>query len=534
MKYKVCILAAGKGTRVSYSEIINKALLPVGDKSAISHIIDKFPEEVEIVIPLGYNGSQIKDFIELAHPERKVTFVEVDKWDGPGSGPGYSLLSCKKHLQCPFIFTACDTIVLENVPEPSMNWLGTGKVSILKDSKDYCVAEVAHKCVTKFYDKVDTATLLKTCLDYENILNNAFIGIAGILDYEAFWEGLEGDTHLIRNELQVSNGLGSLIPMTLEAVPFTWFDIGNQTSYEYTNRYFNKNKVLMKHDEFIYFEKDLVIKYFNNLDIVKKRIERAKILLPFVPKIYKHRNNFYAYKKISGRMLSQITNKKVFSQLLDFYNEKLWKKKVLSSKQKTEFKNACSNFYKKKTEERIKSFYEKTDMKDKEDIINGIKVPSLSSLLKKIDWKYLEEGIPVLFHGDFQPENIIVKGDHSFVLIDWRQDFNGIIDYGDIYYDFAKLYHALIINGAIIRNNQFEINIEKDGITYDFLAKGNLLEYKTVFEKFIDDKGYDINKIKILTSLIFLNIAALHHDPYNKFLYYLGKSTLFENLQEDI
>ena len=28
------------------------------------------------------------------------------------------------------------------------------------------------------------------------------------------------------------------------------------------------------------------------------------------------------------------------------------------------------------------------------------------------------------------------------IFLDWRQNFGGIINYGDIYYDLAKLYHG--------------------------------------------------------------------------------------------
>ena len=250
--YKVCILAAGKGSRVPYSKIINKALLPVGDQAAISHIINKFPKNIGIVIPVGYNSDQVKDFVSLAHPNRKITFVDVDNWEREGSGPGYSLLSCKPHLNCPFIFTSCDTIVLENAPEPDKNWIGVAPVS---DSKDFCVAEVYDKLVQTFYDKVETHILIKTCRDYKTILHNAFIGMAGVHDYKVFWKALEGEKNqLIRNELQVSNGLNKLIECELHTVPFTWFDVGSKVSYEYTSRYFNKNRVLTKNDEFIYFE----------------------------------------------------------------------------------------------------------------------------------------------------------------------------------------------------------------------------------------------------------------------------------------
>ena len=65
MHYKVCILAAGKNESVSYAKDFHIALLPIGTKSTLSKIIEKFPKEVEVVIAIGYNGKLIKDFIKI-------------------------------------------------------------------------------------------------------------------------------------------------------------------------------------------------------------------------------------------------------------------------------------------------------------------------------------------------------------------------------------------------------------------------------------------------------------------------------------
>ena len=55
MKYKVCILAAGVGSRMEpFTQHINKSLLPVDLKASISHIIEKFDVNIEIVIAGGH------------------------------------------------------------------------------------------------------------------------------------------------------------------------------------------------------------------------------------------------------------------------------------------------------------------------------------------------------------------------------------------------------------------------------------------------------------------------------------------------
>jgi hypothetical protein len=46
--------------------------------------------------------------------------------------------------------------------------------------------------------------------------------------------------------------------------------------------------------------------------------------------------------------------------------------------------------------------------------------------------------------------------------------------------------------------------------------------------------NFSLKKIRILTGLIYLNIAALHHYPYSLFLYALGKSMLKKELSANL
>ena len=84
MIYKVFIPTAGLGTRLGQlSKNINKALVAVDNKPVISHVIEKFPKNVEIVVALGYKGNLVRDYLQIAHPDRKMTFVDVDPYCGP-------------------------------------------------------------------------------------------------------------------------------------------------------------------------------------------------------------------------------------------------------------------------------------------------------------------------------------------------------------------------------------------------------------------------------------------------------------------
>jgi phosphoheptose isomerase/dTDP-glucose pyrophosphorylase len=528
MEYKVCILAAGQGTRLSYAKDYHKALLPVGEKSALSHIIDKFPKNIEIVIAVGYNAHLIRDFVNIAYRNRKITLVDINPYQGEGSGPGYSLYSCRHHLNCPFIFTSADTIVEDIIPEPSTNWLG---VAHCNNPEDYCIAGVYGGLVKEFYIKRPMNELLKSSEDPELIFNNAFIGMAGVFDYSSFWQGFEKNHQKVQGEVQVMDGLEELVPSGLFAKPFTWFDTGNDVNYYFANKHFSKLQLLAKPGESIYFEDGLVIKYFADKQIIKDRVDRANQLKGLVPEIKLACDNFYAYEYVDGVTLSRVQELEVFERFLNFCKDNLWKSVDIDDSARANFKNALKTFYFDKTNDRIEKFYKETGVEDRSEKINGVLMPPLKDLLKQVDWESLFDSQPVLFHGDLQPENILVTGS-GFCLIDWRHNFGDVKDYGDVYYDLAKLYHALIISHEIIRKGEYNISQDNGNVVFSYLLKNNLLKFKDSLDKFIVDNGYDLKKIKLLTSLIFLNISPMHNYPYNMFLYYLGKEMLYKSIND--
>ena len=49
------------------------------------------------------------------------------------------------------------------------------------------------------------------------------------------------------------------------------------------------------------------------------------------------------------------------------------------------FKEKCFDFYYEKTLSRISLLFERNNLVDKEEVINGIKIPKISDLLTKID-----------------------------------------------------------------------------------------------------------------------------------------------------
>ncbi|HEX8965921.1 MAG TPA: hypothetical protein VF820_05815, partial [Patescibacteria group bacterium] len=519
--YTVLITASGKGSKLGeLTKFINKTLVRVGRKPAISYIIERYPKNTNFVITLGHFGDQVKDFLEIAYPQNKFTFVNVDRYEGKGSSLGYSLLKAAPYLQKPFIYHASDTIVYERIAKPTSNWIG-GFNGI--GSSNYTSFNVLNNRIQKILNKgiIDP--------DYLHI------GLVGISDYEKFWKFLEElhNSNIYKDELADFHVLNEMIANGAEfkiREYKKWDDVGNLDALQRARQNINEPfQILEKPKESIYFINNNVIKFFSNEENVQQRVKRAKILKGLVPSVKKVTKNYYMYGYVKGELYADIANESNFSKLLKWAFDNLWKPSNEVSN--NQFKMICYNFYYQKTKKRINEFLKTRSLIDQETIINGEKTPSLENLLSLVDFDMLSDGIQTNFHGDFILDNII-KTKNEFILLDWRQNFGGLLKSGDIYYDLAKLNHNLIINHNIINNNLFSIKLSKKNVTYEILRKDNLIHCQKVLFDFIEKKGLNLKKVKLLTAISWLNMSPLHLHPYDSFLFFFGKRELWRVINE--
>ena len=501
--YKVCILAAGKGTRNSIYNGLHKALYPINNRAAISHILDNIPNDIEIVIAVGYLADQIKTYLDFAHSDKKITYVEVNNYDGQGSGPGYSLYCCKKELQCPFIWTAADTLLFgTKFSFPNVNWVGYKTIAAKQDDKYCCVSEAGK--------------LFYTINEYQYV--DVFIGTAGVYDYNTFWETMQSHINeSINNEIQVLNGFNGL--EEIQKIPFdNWIDIGKDSKYlEIENNYI----VQQKDNQALFIEKPNVIKFFSSVDI-DKIVKRYEMFLPNVVKI---NNNMLGYKYIEGSLLSEENNINIFNKFIHHLI-----KRNNNYKPKVDLRSAYTesiSMYKEKTYERIVKFID-SDL-DKITKINGISVANIKETLNLVDWEKLFSSYKaVYFHGDLQPENIVLTNNDEFYYLDPRQDFGGNLIFGDLYYELGKIEHALIINGENVNKNLYSVNINNNIANLKFHLKNNLLHSRAILETACKCHDLDFDIVKLISALQFLNIAPLYTKnlKYQTFLFLLGKLRL--------
>lgn len=515
-EYKVLLTTSGLGSRLgNLTKFTNKSLVRVGDKPVISHIIESYPDDVEFIITLGHYGSHVKQYLDLAHPERQIQFVEVDNYMGEGSSLLYSISLCEEHLQCPFIFHACDTILPKGYIKEvdfSTNWSIGGSGD---NSQSYRTINCVNGKIASINEKG------------EQNFDFVYVGVSGIQQYAVFWDICKTTlTTLNTSDLSDCHVIRKMNDFSVVQLD-DWYDIGNIDALKRTRSKIKGTiQVLDKEDENIFIFNDFVIKFFHNKKICYDRVLRSKSLEGIIPKLLDSTENFYKYEYVNADLMSDVVNKKSFANLLQWAKTNLWVEKTQEN-----FANNALSFYKDKTLMRIEKFLDKHKLSDSIEYINGIEVPKIYDLISQVDFNSIIGKTPTGFHGDFILDNILMTSPNSFTLIDWRQDFNGVIESGDMKYDLAKLNHNLVLNHEMLYHNYFQINFSEN-INCDVYVKKSLIDCKDILRKFCIENDIDFNTIEILSSIIWINMAPLHEHPLDMFLYYFGKYNLFNALSK--
>jgi hypothetical protein len=366
----------------------------------------------------------------------------------------------------------------------------------------------------------------KNCDTYSYV----YTGIAYIHDYLDFWTGLKNAYISNPNNSSLSD-IHAIKQMMLQGIPFEynvlldWYDTGNKTSYnELKNVFKCKYEVLDKPTESLCFINDIVIKFINDENINTKRVLRGNSLYPLTPKIVGSSSNFMQMDLVDGVILSDVYKTGIIYDLLQWAREYLW----IKSDKNDKYIDCCKRFYIEKTMKRIN---ELPFLADEQSVINGMACKNVQVLINNIPPELLFTDTFVQFHGDFILENILLESSGKFTdkykLIDWRHEFDDQITHGDMYYDLAKLRHNIILNHKNINNGLFEIKYdEENNVIVDLKCNYFHIQQLEDYYRFIEENGYNMKKIKILTAIIWLNMAPLYDGKFREFLFYFGKYNL--------
>lgn len=152
---------------------------------------------------------------------------------------------------------------------------------------------------------------------------------------------------------------------------------------------------------------------------------------------------------------------------------------------------------------------------DKTIRINGEECPNVFYLREKIE-KLIDKYIPSefrLLHGDCTFSNMMLKKDHTPILIDPRGYF-GVTDYyGDPAYDWVKLYYSVAGNYDQFNLKRFILRVEESEV---------FLEIESNYWEDMEDEFFTLldgevsrKQIKLLHAVIWLSLTTYAWEDYD-------------------
>ena len=216
----------------------------------------------------------------------------------------------------------------------------------------------------------------------------------------------------------------------------------------------------------------------------------------YFPLFIDHGETWYSIEKIKGITLSYIYLDESLSNEL-FLTYLAMFKEIHSLPLNSETINMSNvNIYENYSNKLKQRYlmYDYSQLKNSDNIYN-----KLVNYLDEYEKNNL--GIKTIIHGDPVFSNCIVNENNEFKLVDMRGKLgNELTVYGDIFYDYSKIYQSLI---------------GYDEILLDRIVSN---DYKTnkisIFEKFIKEhygESY-ITHIKMITNSLFFSLLPLHNN----------------------
>ena len=485
---KIIIQAGGKGTRLEgLTANRPKCLVPVDNLPIIFHIFQKY-KDAEFYIIADYKSEVLEKYLSVFANEYKWNIVKAKN---PGTISGIRDVLKNFDNDESVIIIWCDLILSKDFELPNKKGYYIGI------SKDF-------ECRWSYNDK----KLVKVPSSKD--------GVAGLFIFEnkQCLSEIEESGALVE-WLQKQNIVFDELPLngTKEIGTIVAYEKNND--YSYRCRPFNsidfKNGIVTKRG-ITEQGKKIAIDEINWYKFVKEKGYKN------IPEIYEYEP--LKMKQVQGKnifeydCLTQIQKgtilKNVIAALKDLHNLTPPIKDTKLAK-----KEAIKNYI-TKTFDRLNKITSLVPFANDEFIkINGKQYKNV--MFYKDDYiKIIKSILPEelrLIHGDCTFSNIMFDTFNlKTVLIDPRGYFGDTKLYGDVYYDWAKLYYSIVGNYDQFNRKKFILNINDNSVDFSIMSNN----WEDMEEFFFENiENCDIRKIKIIHSLIWLSLTTYAWEDYD-------------------
>jgi dTDP-glucose pyrophosphorylase/predicted transcriptional regulator len=226
----VVIMAGGKGTRLDpFTRILPKPLIPIGDKTILEIIIDKFLPygAKDFYLTVNYKSIIIKSYFEELKPDYNVHFVDESK----PLGTAGSLKYLEGKYSEPIFVTNCDIII-------DADYADILRHHIEQTNDITMVASLKHYNIPYGICEIENGGVLKEIKEkpeYSFLVNTGMYILEPSVLPQIPFEELFHITHLME-KIRSNGGKVGVYPVSEKS----WIDIGQW-------REFNEYRMIMKH-----------------------------------------------------------------------------------------------------------------------------------------------------------------------------------------------------------------------------------------------------------------------------------------------
>lgn len=494
----IIVQAGGKGTRMEYlTKNKPKALVPINNLPMLFHLFKKYPDKKFLIIS-DYKIDVMRKYLDAF---ATVKYLVVDAKGKKGTCSGIKAATELIPEKSPFMLIWSDLVLPESfeLPEKEDDYVGLSKNFQCRwryqdgrfdeiPSSDYGVAGFfLFRDKATIADVPEEGEFVRWLQGLERPFNT--VGLFSTKEYGLIseWNKLKGgetdsrcrpfNKMTVEGDKIIKEGIdeqGRKLAVREKA----WYKYAMEKGYKRMPSIYNYEPLTMqKIDGHNIFEYQLP--YEQRKEILTKLIDNLKELhsLGSVPADY-----FSVYECYIG---------KTFKRL-----EKIRDMIPFADKQyiRVNGKN-CRNVY----------FYKDALKKRIENYRCG-------------DFNFL--------HGDNTFSNMMLDKNMEPVLIDPRGYFGFTELYGDVNYDWAKLYYSVMGNYDQFNLKRFRLDIEENEVKLDIYSNG----WEDMEEDFFNMLGNDVSKddIKLIHAIIWLSLTTYAWEDYDSIcgafyngLYYL-------------